>query len=311
MDAEVVVVGHVGCDLVLLVDEEPRAGGTTAVRARKEMLGGKGANQALGLTQLGWRSAVIGAVGDDPAGAWLLSAAAADGIAVEGIAVRPAETTSLIVSVVDGGGSWRYLEDRPDGSYVRVSDVRRCSAMIGSARAVIIQLQERADAVLEAARTARAAGAMVVVDGAANGDDPDQVYASADVVRADHHEAALISGHPIDGVSSAVAAGRRLLDLGPRVVVLGLDDSNAVIWAEGAAVVAHADGPVTDTTGGGDAMVAGLVTGLLRGDDPPGAACLGAAAAASVVRRLGGRPDLDPSDVSRQADLLRARTRRY
>ncbi|MBV9140496.1 MAG: hypothetical protein JO115_06220 [Pseudonocardiales bacterium] len=54
---DVVVVGQIARDLVLLVEELPAPGTGTAVRQRREMLGGKGANQAVGLAQLGVRPA--------------------------------------------------------------------------------------------------------------------------------------------------------------------------------------------------------------------------------------------------------------
>jgi hypothetical protein len=44
-------VGHVGRDLVPLVDEAPPGGGDVIVREPKEMLGGRGADQAVGLAQ--------------------------------------------------------------------------------------------------------------------------------------------------------------------------------------------------------------------------------------------------------------------
>jgi ribokinase len=50
---EIVVVGQMARDLVLVVDEVPGPGGTAPVRERREVLGGKGANIAIGLAQLG------------------------------------------------------------------------------------------------------------------------------------------------------------------------------------------------------------------------------------------------------------------
>ncbi|WP_230858956.1 hypothetical protein [Actinoplanes aureus] len=51
----VVVAGQLARDLVLLIDEMPAAGTSADARVRREMLGGKGANQAVALAQLGAR----------------------------------------------------------------------------------------------------------------------------------------------------------------------------------------------------------------------------------------------------------------
>ncbi len=64
----VVVIGQIGRDLVLRTDGPPSAGEATTVLQRDELLGGKGANQAVGLAQLGVPVALIGAVGDDSPG---------------------------------------------------------------------------------------------------------------------------------------------------------------------------------------------------------------------------------------------------
>ena len=225
---------------------------------------------------------------------------------------RPGASTSLIVSVVASDGSWRYLEDRPPESFVRVEDVRRCVAMIGSAEAVVLQSQEPGEALLEAARIGQAHGDLVVVDGAPpQGIDPEALYRLADVVRADQHEAGLIAGEPIEGAKAALDAGRRLLERGPRVAVFAAgEDGNAIVWNGGnavlSAVVPHLPVTVVDTTGGGDALLAGMVTGLLQGSDPLTAACMGTAAAGCVVTRLGGRPALFPGEVAVKAAWLEA-----
>src|SRR4051794_6433919 len=61
-----------------------------------------------------------------------------------------------------------------------------------------------------------------------------------------------------------------------------------------------------DPTGAGDAVTAALTDALLRGADPATAAWVAGAAAALTVARLGGRPRLDPAEVS----ALAVRSRR-
>ncbi len=62
------VVGQIARDLVLVVDEVPGPGSSAPVRERREMLGGKGANIAVGLAQLGAPVKLVGVVGDDDIG---------------------------------------------------------------------------------------------------------------------------------------------------------------------------------------------------------------------------------------------------
>jgi len=55
-----------------------------------------------------------------------------------------------------------------------------------------------------------------------------------------------------------------------------------------------APAPVVDTTGAGDALLAGLVAGLVRGMPPREACLLGAANAASCVTAAGATAGLRP-----------------
>ncbi len=50
----VVVIGQIGRDLVLRTDGPPAPGHSTTILERKELLGGKGANQAVGRTRENW-----------------------------------------------------------------------------------------------------------------------------------------------------------------------------------------------------------------------------------------------------------------
>lgn len=49
----VMVLGQIARDLVLRVDRIPAAGEAIDARERREILGGKGANQAVSVAQLG------------------------------------------------------------------------------------------------------------------------------------------------------------------------------------------------------------------------------------------------------------------
>jgi ribokinase len=289
----VVVSGQIARDLVLRVYEMPCRGSSALVAERVEVLGGKGANQAVGLSQLGMDVTLIGAVGDDDAADRMLVQAAGDGIDVSLVARRTGTSTALITSVVEAGG-WRYFEDIPDATLVSATDVAHAAEAIGAASTVVIQLQQTPDAALAAARLGRAAGCRVVIDGApADSGYRDQLLAEADVVRADDREAELLAGHPIRSGAAAVAAGQEILRSGPSLVALAAGpDGNAVVWPEGSLVIPLDDAPVVDTTGAGDAFVAALVASLAGGLDPAESGRRAAAAAGRTVQHAGGRPRL-------------------
>ncbi|WP_337063391.1 PfkB family carbohydrate kinase [Kineococcus sp. G2] len=305
VEGVVVVVGQVGRDLALAVDELPGAGGSTDVRERREVLGGKGANQAVAVAQLGMSAAVVGVVGDDAAGEDVLAQARRDGLDVRAVVRREGASTALLVDVV-AGGERRLLEDVSPEVLLTAADVEAASGLLRRAAAVLVQLQQPAEAVAAALRIAREAGRFVVVDGAAQDAGlREQVLSTAIVLRADAREAELLLGRQLDGPDDVLAAAHELVGRGPRLVVLEAGSAgNAAAWEGGGELVPLTDVDVADSTGGGDSFTAALAVALLRGEEVERAVRWATAAAGSTVQRFGGRPALSTDELDEQADRL-------
>ncbi|PSK63270.1 Bifunctional ribokinase/ribose-5-phosphate isomerase A [Micromonospora sp. MH33] len=300
---DAIVVGQVARDIVLLVDEVPGPSGTAPVRCRRELLGGKGANQAVGLAQLGVRVGLLGVVGEDEVGDRLLGRARSDGIDVAPVLRRPDTPSALIVDVVDARAHWRYLEDIPGATLLSEADVTGAAEVLRAARAVVVQLQQPLPAALAATRHARDAGRLVVLDGAP--DDPDgsaELLSRADVLRADAREAGLLlGGDPPKDAEAGLRAGRELAARGPALVAVEVaGEGNAFVWPGGGLFVPVSETPTVDSTGAGDAFVAAVTAGLLRDDPYPRLARYAVAAAGATVGHPGGRPALTPEAIEAQ-----------
>ncbi|MCZ2848383.1 PfkB family carbohydrate kinase [Modestobacter sp. VKM Ac-2978] len=308
-----VVVGQVGRDLVLEVDRLPRGGRSADVRRRRELLGGKGANQAVAMAQLGWPVALVGVLGDDPPGDLVLAQAVGDGLWVSGVVRRGGAETALLVDLVEAGGTRRLLEDVPEPTLLTAADVDAAARSFARASAVVLQLQQPGVAVRAAlARAPR--DALTVADGAPP--DPETreaLLGQVRVLRADLVEAGLWVDGELDGLADVRAAARQLCAAGPRVVCLAAgEDGDLTVWREPGGRVREELVPLlgqdpVDPTGAGDSVVAAFTVALLRGADPGAAAWQAGAAAALTVGRLGGRPALDPEEVTRLAVECRER----
>ncbi len=276
------MVGQLARDLVLSIDDLPEAGSSADATGRREQLGGKGANQAVGLAQLGVRPSLIAVAGDDVIGDVLLDQARRDGIDVSGVVRRRGVLTGLIVELL-AGTEYRYVEDVP---MLTVAEVEARAETVRRADAVLVQLQLPGDVAAAAARIGHEAGRLVVLDGAP---EDDALLAHADVVRADDKEAEMLLGVPPTEMRDAA---RKLLDKGPRLIAVAVEDGNLFVWGDGDLHVPLTGDEVVDTTGGGDAFVAALTASLLRGDPYPEAARRATAASGATVGHPGGRPDL-------------------
>ncbi|MCG7287296.1 PfkB family carbohydrate kinase [Cellulomonas sp. ACRRI] len=321
----VVVVGQVGRDLVLTVDGVPDAGGSADVRGRSELLGGKGANQARACRQLGAAAALVGVVGDDPAGRLVLDEARAATLDVGGVVVRAAARTALLVDVVGPPGERRLLEHVEPSVLLTPADVEASAERLRAADAVLLQLQQPADAVRAALRLLAprpsgpgedegprgapggrppdSAGPLLVADGA--GDDAAlvaELLAAGAVLRADAEEAATLAGRPVRGVDDALAAAADLVGRGARAVRLAAGpEGDVVAWPGGHVVTPLLGDDPADPTGAGDASTAALAVALATGRSPAEAAWWAAVAARRTVGHPGGRPDLDPGTLAAEA----------
>jgi ribokinase len=308
---DVIVFGQIARDLVLVVDAMPGVSRSADVHQRRELLGGKGANQAVGLAQLGMRPALAGVVGEDQVGQRLLTQAGQDRVDVSAVARRPGVRTALIVDIVDATGQWRYLEDIPAETLLTEADIMACRHLFLPGRWVSVQLQQPPAAALAAVTLAHRAGCKVVLDGAPPDDCRDALLAMADVVRADAREAGMLAGTPVASAAEAEKAAAELLRLGPSLVALAVEGAgNLVAWPDGCVFLPLNDIPVVDTTGAGDAFVAGLITALTQDGGPQRAARLAVAAAGATVGHPGGRPSLTPKAVQDQLTLLAEGARR-
>lgn len=295
------MVGQLARDLVLTVDRMPAPGTAADATGRREQLGGKGANQAVALSQLGVRPTLVAVAGDDVIGDVLLDQARRDGIDVSTVVRRRGVLTGLIVELLEANARWRYVQDLP---LLTEQDVRGAAVAIARSDAVLVQLQQPAAAALAAARIGHDAGRLVVLDGAPADERRAELLAVADVVRADEREAELLLGEP----SSVRRVAAELLDAGPRLIAVALPEGgNLFVWGDGHVLVPLTDDDVVDTTGAGDALVAALTDALLRGEDYPDAACWAVAAAGATVGYPSGRPALSEAALRDRAAALRKR----
>jgi ribokinase len=307
---DVIVFGQIARDLVLVVDAVPGPSRSADVYQRREMLGGKGANQAVSLAQLGMRPALAGVVGDDQIGQRLLVQAGHDRVDTSAVARRPGARTALIIDIVDATGQWRYLEDIPAETLLTEADVRARSHLFVPGRWVSVQLQQPPAATLAAVTGAHRAGCKVVLDGAPADTHRAALLAMADVLRADAREAELLAGSAVTTAADAAKIAADLIREGPWLVALAVEGiGNLIAWPEDSVFLPLTETPVVDTTGAGDAFVAALITALAQGGDPQRAARLAVAAAGATVGHPGGRPALTPKAIQLQLSLLAQGTR--
>jgi sugar/nucleoside kinase (ribokinase family) len=292
---DLVIVGDCNPDVLVLGDDVTPAFGQQEklVPSMSLVVGGSASITAVAAARLGLSVALVAAVGDDPAGQFMLDQMAREGVGADAVAVREDTPTGMTVALSSGGDRAILTALGAVGS-LTADDVP--AALLGRARHVHISsyflLEDSLGPGLAAVMTtAQAAGATVSLDtnwdpsGRWGRDDGRlaAALAQADLLLPNEAEAVRLSGEPdlAAAVPVLTAAGARLVvKLGPR----------GALCADGTRCHRVSVPPVVpvDTTGAGDCFNAGLIAGLLEGLALPEAAALGCAAGALSTRAPGG-----------------------
>lgn len=278
------VFGSANMDLVAYTGRAPALGETVTGHAFRTIPGGKGANQAVAAARAGARTAFIGAVGDDAFGPQIRAALADAGVDVSRLRTVPGPSGIAHIVVEDSGGNSIIVIPGANGTVTGPAedDV----AVIRRSAALLLQLELPMDAVVAAARAARASGRerpAVVLTPAPARELPAELLQAVDLIVPNEHEAAAITGET--DPEKALAA---LLATVPEAVVT-LGGEGALYGSRGSAPV-HVPAfkvEATDTTAAGDTFAGALAVARTEGMPPERALRFASAAAALSVQREG------------------------
>jgi sugar/nucleoside kinase (ribokinase family) len=290
---DLVVVGEVNPDVVVTdPDPAPVFGQAERfVESIRLVPGSSSVITAMGAARLGLRVAMVGVVGDDALGRFMLDAMAGRGIDVS--ACRVATDRPTGASVILGNGADRaILTSRGTIADTRAADVP--PALLAVTRHVHVGsyfLQpELARQLPGLFRAAHAAGATTSLD--PNWDPAERwdsgfaaAAAGADLLLPNAAEARRLTGLADPGEAARALAG----DTRTVAVKLGPDGALAVDPAGGQVRIAAPRGVVpVDTTGAGDSFDAGFLAGWLGGGTLEEALACGVACGTLSTRASGG-----------------------
>lgn len=282
------VVGSANVDLTFRTPRLPKAGETLSGHALHVGMGGKGANQAVAAARLGAEVAFVACVGNDRFGVDAIRQYQKEGIDVSSIRQDASLPTGTAAIIVDDDAENCIVIVSGANAALTPADVRRASAVIQQANAVLCQLETPLDATLEAFRLARAAGKLTVLTPAPVVELPDELLSLCDLCVSNRTEIEFLVGRTVNSLEDAQAAAKSLMTRGVKSVALTMGGSGAVI----ADATATTHIPImkvdaVDTTGAGDAFTAALAVSLAEGLPLREAARRASRVAAITVTRIG------------------------
>ena len=295
MTAKVLCIGDVMLDVIARINVSPQKinfGSDTASRISTSS-GGAAGNVAAWLTRTDARSTIISHVGDDPAGAAIVSEFDALGVA-HGDLVIPGETSGVVVVLVDSSGERTMFPDKGANSSLTIADLPDLStfqAVYISGYALLNPLAR--DGVLAMIEKIKADGLPIYFDPASVGSMKDVAdkelhtwFSLMDVLLLNEEESIYLTGS-VD-IERALDY---LLDFS-EVVVIKRGSAGAIAKTRGydsislPAVATN----VVDTTGAGDSFAAGFIATFSKNRDLTASLQAGGELAAGCVAIVGGRP---------------------
>jgi ribokinase len=299
----VIVVGSINEDVMLRIGRRIHPGETVTARRVERRPGGKGANQAAAAAAAGAEVAMLGAVGDDPAGIRMVQDLRRRGVNTESVRTVNGVSTGTAYITVTPDGENTIVLDQGANEFVDAAAVEAAWPALPPASVLLSLLEIPLAGVTAAVRLAAQKGIRPVVTLTPAQPVPGELLHGLDPLLVNEHEAAYVL-HTGELGGQVLDAARELLRLGPK---------SAVVTA-GAAGAAVADGTtarllpavpvaeVVDTTGAGDAFAGALAAALGRGADLDAAVATGLRAGAEAVQRAGARlapGDEEPARIGR------------
>jgi ribokinase len=292
MTSRVIVVGSLNVDIVVSVPRMPDSGETVFGTGVEQHAGGKGLNQAVAAARLGASVTMIGAVGHDAGAGFLRQIVTQESIDERFIATSVGPSGTALIEVDDSGANRIVVVPGANAS-VTAEAVSAAIAHVGEAAVVLVQGEVPVTAIEAAMRSGRAIGARTILNPAPVFDLDHSMLSLVDVLIPNEHEAALLTGLPVDSTVDATEAAQALVSRGVGCVVI-TRGSRGSVWATAQGSGSFGVFAVTpiDTVSAGESFCGGYAAALAEGRDFIEALRWASAAGALSTTMRGAVPSL-------------------
>jgi len=245
------VVGSMNQDITVLTRKMPAQGETVLGSTVEYHSGGKGGNQAVAAACTGAETHMVGAVGDDASGIFLLEKLCQRGVRTEGVSVVQGETSGCAFITVDASGENSIIVIPGTNQMVSCEMAEMCCQEFQTGDILLLQGEIPRDTVIYMLELAHRLGVITILNPAPAFPIHYSVYPYIDYLTPNEKEAFLLSG--ISGTSEKQAD--YFLKKGTRNVIITLGSRGVYFSGEqGRDVIPAYRSKAVDTTGAGDCL---------------------------------------------------------
>ena len=289
---KILVIGSSNTDLIATVKDFPAAGETIVGKSFLQVMGGKGANQAVAAHKLGGDVKFITCLGTDPNGQNTLKYFRKTGLDVSSSLLVEDTPSGTAIIMVDENGENCIVITPGANNQLLPEYVPKIKDDIAACDMVLMQMEIPYNTIKTVCELARKQQKTIMLNVAPARHLDNDLIKMIDILIVNESEAETISGEKIDEIGKEAIVDK-LLELGAKTVVLTLGKQGCLLKnsRESYSIPAFRV-KALDTTAAGDTFCGALAAELTRGESWEQALRFATAASAICVTRMGAQPSI-------------------
>lgn len=294
MKYDIAVVGSINMDVIVKTPSYPKYGDTAFCDNISFIPGGKGANQAVTVSQMQKSVCMIGAVGQDSAGEQLIENLKTRNVDTSHLLTVNGNGTGTFVAMIDQTGENTMVGTKGANEDITKEDMEAVFSEV-EAEILLIQMETSRESILASMKIAKERGMYVILDPAPAEGIFEEAFQYADLILPNQQETEHITGVQVKDKTTAIEAVEKLHDLGIPDVIVKMGAEGVLVSINGKQTfIDSLSVKAVDTVGAGDCFAGAIASRLLDTKDLVDAAKFATVAAGIKVSRPGGH-DAIPS----------------
>ena len=289
---KILVVGSSNTDLIATVKNFPAAGETIIGTSFLQVMGGKGANQAVAAHRLGGEVKFVTCLGTDANGQNALKYFRETGLDVSSALLVEDTSSGTAIILVDENGE-NCIVITPGANHRLLPDyIDKIKDDIAACDIVVLQMEIPYETVKAICTLAHQHKKTIMLNVAPACYLDEELIKMIDILVLNETEAETVSGAKI-AETGEEAIVDQLLNFGAKTVVLTLGKQGCLLKNEQECLSIPAfQVKAVDTTAAGDTFCGALAAGLARGEQWKDVLTFATAASAVCVTRMGAQPSI-------------------
>lgn len=289
---DVTVLGSMNFDMIIGQERLPKIGETILVDNINMVAGGKGANQIVQCSKLGLKSCMLGIVGSDYFGDFLIDNLNKNNVETKYIE-RAKKTTGI--GLVNSFPNGELLSTVFTGANyeVDIDYIERISPILKNSKIVLLQLEIPRKVVEEVIKTAFDFDCYIILNAAPGMYLSDDTLKKIDCFVVNEEEANFYSSEEVSSISKAMSVLDILYEKTEANIVITLGSSGSVLFdGENKIEIPPYPTEVIETTGAGDSFVGSIAYGILNDYDLEKAGKFASKASSMTIRNIGAQESM-------------------